>query len=273
MLRGLFRQRSMGKVYVLRSNRLPAPLSMPSSTLKRPAAAQNTFLSKKPKLSARGTTTFGSIKRRFCNKVYNDYMTAVPQAAGTGFTHKYKAEWLIGIPVFLFSSWIIIYEKRDTTVEISILAARSWERSVFFFIFFAGAAKTVCSTLEPAILTSLIDSPLRSSVIIAARVFAKGYMSAFLCLALFSAIFSTLSFRETARNKKKKNPNISELLVDVTCQSYDIAASLFVTAFPLYVLGAMVGSPLFVLANRAHWSKQLAQAQTYRTAGFMGSGV
>jgi len=272
MLRGFIRTRAITKCNDRRAWKIPAPLVTPYSTLKR-SSILNTSPVKQRIFPINGSTTFGKIKRRFCIKLAHDHnMATIPYAAGagTGLTHKYGAEWLIGIPILIFSSLVVIYEKRDATVEISILSERRWERSLFFFIFFAGAAKTVCSSLEPALFTNLVNKPLKSSMTIAARVFMKGYMTAFICLALFSAVLSTLSFRETTRDKSKKNPDFSELIVDVTCQSYDIAVSLFVTAFPLYVLGAMVGSPLFVLANRAHWSSQMARAQMIRPPGMMG---
>jgi len=273
MQRGLFRGRAITNACNMRVWRMPSTLGAPYSTFKRSTPLMNTLLVKRAMLSTKGSATLGTIRRRFCIKLPHDHhMSPIPYAAGaaTGLTHKYGAEWLIGIPILIFSSLVVIYEKRDATVEISILSERRWERSLFFFIFFGGAAKTVCSTLEPAMFTNLVNKPLKSSVTIAARVFMKGYMTAFVCLALFSAVLSTLSFRETTRDKSKKNPDFSELMVDVTCQSYDIAASLFVTAFPLYVLGAMVGSPLFVLANRAHWSSQMARAQMIRPPGMMG---
>jgi len=274
MLGKFFRTRAITNCNYTRAWKIPAPPVTSYATLKR-SFILKTIPVKRPMLWTKGSTTFGEIKRRFCIKLPHDYNMATAQyaaAAGTGLTHKYGAEWLIGIPILIFSSLVVIYEKRDATVEISILSERRWERSLFFFIFFAGAAKTVCNTLEPAMFSNLVNKPLKSSVTIAARVFMKGYMTAFVCLALFSAVLSTLSFRETTRDKSKKNPDFSELIVDVTCQSYDIAASLFVTAFPLYVLGAMVGSPLFVLANRAHWSSQMARtgAQMIRPPGMMG---
>jgi len=273
MLRGLLRTRAITKDYNMRAYKMPASRAASYTTFKRPTPALRKLLLKRPMLVTRGSTTFDTIKRRFCIKLPHDYnMPTVPYSggAGAGLTHKYGAEWLMGIPILVFSSLVVIYEKRDATVEISILSERRWERSLFFFLFFGGAAKTVCATLEPAMFTNLVNKPLKSSVTIAARVFMKGYMTAFICLALFSAVLSTLSFRETTRDKSKKNPDFSELIIDVTCQSYDIAASLFVTAFPLYVLGAMVGSPLFVLANRAHWSSQMARAQMVRSTGIMG---
>merc|ERR1712173_343163 len=175
--------------------------------------------------------------------------------------HKYNALLIFAVPIFCFSSYIIVCEQHEQTVEISILAGRHWERSAFFCAIFAFASRTVAAALEHNCIQGFVERPVRGSLQMASCVFARGFMSAFLTLSAFSAVFSLLSYRENMQKNSGKNGKESQDFIDllmlITAQSCDIASSLFFTSFPLFFAGSLAGAPVFILLNRAHWAEQL----------------
>jgi len=246
MLRG---QISRIGLIVCRVRPLPAMLF---SVSKRPISIHNLFKPSKWSLTRGSTATLGQKHRGF----YSSPMFQVSSTPLNGFSHKYQAWYFFAIPVFIFSFWEIVYKMQNQTAMVSWPGKdHHLNRAIVYSLFYGCAAHNLSSSLLNAnMLSGLVNTPISSTVSIAAQIFAKGYVTGFVFCLTWTLFLCCLNLQHKSRKNKASDSAVYEL----AHTTYKTAVCLFVSSFPIYLLGALFGSPLFVLLNRSHWMKQIS---------------
>jgi len=228
----------------------PKPATL-FSVSKRPIFIHNLFKLSKQSLTKGSTATLCQKHRGF----YSSPMFQVSSTSHNGFFHQYQTWYFFAIPVFIFSFWEIVYKVQNQTAMLSWPGKEHHlNRAVLFSMFFGHAAHNVgASLLNANMLSGLVNTPLTSTLSIVVKIFGKGYASGFIFCSTWTLFLCCLNLQ----HKKKNNASVN-VISELAHQIYKTAACLFVSSFPIYLMSALIGSPLFVLANRSHWIKQIS---------------